>query len=101
MMRNPPPGLQVERTGLAWERTAVGAFATAVLLALRVHAGAGPAAFLPAAAALALALGLTAVGRRRMRACERRPVVAAPTAVLVAGACTAALGVLIGVLALL
>jgi hypothetical protein len=90
----------VERTGLAWERTAVGALATAVLLALRVHPGAPPAAFLPAAGALVLALGLAEIGRRRMRACAQRPVVAAPAAVLAAGGCTAALGVVIGVLAL-
>lgn len=101
MTREPPPGLQIERTGLAWERTAVGALATAVLLVLRVHTGTGPTAFLPAVAAVVLALGLAAIGRRRMRACDRRPVVAAPTAVLVAGVCTAALGVLIGALALL
>jgi hypothetical protein len=99
--REPPPGLQVERTGLAWERTAVGALATAVLLALRVPADAGPAAFLPGAAALALALALAAIGRRRMRTCAHQPVVAAPAAVLVAGGCTAALGVLIGALTLL
>lgn len=100
MTRTPPPGLQVERTGLAWERTAVGALATAVLLALRVHPADAPVAFLPAAGALALALGLVAIGRRRMRACARRPVTAATAAVLAAGVGTAALGVVIGALAL-
>ena len=100
MTREPPPGLQVERTGLAWERTAVGALATAVLLVLRVHAASPPTAFLPAAGALALALGLAVIGRRRMRRCVGRPVAAAPAAVFAARACTAALGVVIGVLVL-
>jgi uncharacterized membrane protein YidH (DUF202 family) len=97
-----PPGLQAERTELAWERTAIGALASAVLLAIRVPAGAHPVALLPAGAALLLALTLAGLGRRRGRilSSRARPLPVASTAVQVVGAGTATLGALIIVFAL-
>jgi len=100
MTSESPPGLQAERTELAWERTAIGALATAALLALRVPAASRPVVLLAPAAALLLALALTAIGRgrrRRLTSCERPT--AAPVAVLVAGLSTVALGALITILA--
>jgi hypothetical protein len=98
----PAPGLQAERTELAWERSAFGAFGTAALLATRLPPDSTPAGLLPAAAALLLALVLAVVGRWRRRGLTtpEHPV-AAPAVVMVAGAGTAALGAMITVLALL
>jgi hypothetical protein len=98
----PPPGLQAERTELAWERTAFGTFGTAALLTTRVPTGGPPTDLLPAAAALLLALILAAVGRWRRRGLTSPDgPVAAPAAVLVAGVGAAALGAMIAVLCLI
>lgn len=60
------PGLQGERTELAWERSALGLLAAAGLLMFR-HVGPGLSRVLLALADLALALFVVWMGRRRAR----------------------------------
>ena len=64
---SPPPALQAERTALAWERTALAALASGVLLVLR-HLGApGSGALVLGVLGLALALLVAVLGARRSR----------------------------------
>lgn len=97
------PGLQAERTLLAWERTALGLLANGALLMLRGTEGAGLAILLPAGGALALAVLAAVVGlwRRRRIAhslldgSDHPETVPAPaTEVLLLGAGVTALSVL-------
>ncbi len=69
MTSRPPaqrPGLQGERTQLAWERSALGLVAAAALLLFR-HVGPSLTRVVLALADLALALFVTWLGRRRAR----------------------------------
>ncbi|MFC8526910.1 DUF202 domain-containing protein [Nocardia sp. NPDC057227] len=64
-------GLAIERTVLAWRRTAIGAAALALLLAnAALHRGWAPAAVVPCAAAVAMGV-LAVAGFRRGRDLRR------------------------------
>ncbi|MEU6642721.1 DUF202 domain-containing protein [Saccharomonospora sp. NPDC046836] len=67
------PGLQPERTGLAWRRTGI-ALATASLIALRVLPDAGGTwwLLLPGLAGLGVAIGVLAAAERRYRRTHRQ-----------------------------
>ncbi|MFD7070707.1 DUF202 domain-containing protein [Streptomyces sp. NPDC059913] len=95
------PGLQPERTRLAWRRTTL---SCTVVLALAVkqalHAGAGPAAVVAAAVGALAWLGMLVVAHRRvlrMRSARPRPMTVrgalavAGCAVVLAGCATAML----------
>jgi uncharacterized membrane protein YidH (DUF202 family) len=95
------PGLQAERTGLAWSRTSLGVGANAVLLAVRevTHERSVPALVLAAAAAV-LAVAVALYGRARTRRICRSPLpspLAADRAVPVLGTAVALLALLTGV----
>jgi putative membrane protein len=92
----PAPGLQAERTMLAWERTAVGLLATAALLALRSTPSLRAADLAPGALALLLALAIALIGRLRARRIVSGSdhVPAAGGFVLLAGGGVAVLGLL-------
>jgi putative membrane protein len=93
----PVPGLQAERTLLAWERSAVGLLATAALLALRGSTPSSrPVDLAPGAVALLLALAVALIGRHRARRIVSTPdhIPAAGGAVLVAGGGVVVLGLL-------
>lgn len=65
------PGLQAERTLLAWERTSLGLLANGALLMLRGTDSTRLAVLVPAGAALVLALATAAIGLRRRQAINR------------------------------
>jgi uncharacterized membrane protein YidH (DUF202 family) len=94
------PGLQAERTELAWSRTSLGVVANAALLAVREIAVGGPgAATAPIALAVVIAVATIVVGRVRTNALRRSPLPAhlAPTrAVPLIGWSVVALAVLSG-----
>lgn len=70
------PGLQAERTALAWRRTTLGVTVVAVL-AVRMALSRGAAGVLPAAAAMAGWAGFVMVAYRRVAMMTpRRPAVA-------------------------
>ncbi|MFC9786906.1 DUF202 domain-containing protein [Rhodococcus sp. NPDC127528] len=83
------PGLQVERTSLAWRRTALSAMVTAVLLVNQVVQRGSTAATIPGLLAASMMLGLAGIGHlraRRLRAgrttSNSRPVSAGAGAVV-------------------
>ncbi|MGW3241343.1 DUF202 domain-containing protein [Streptomyces sp. NPDC001070] len=87
------PGLQPERTRLAWRRTTL-AFAVAALLAGReaVLHGVSPAGLLGLALCAAVWLAFTAAAQRRIAALDTaRPAVMSPRAAAWAVACVLAL----------
>ncbi|MFI9627911.1 DUF202 domain-containing protein [Streptomyces sp. NPDC052042] len=89
------PGLQPERTRLAWRRTTLSCTVVA-LLAVRqaLHAGAGPAAILAAAfSALAWLVFLGVAHRRVLAMGAGRPRPLPASAALAAAACVVALAV--------
>lgn len=65
--RSDLPGLQAERTTLAWERTALALLANAVLLLLRHLRDMGWPAVPVSAAGIVLAVACAVLGRRRGR----------------------------------
>lgn len=82
------PGLQPERTGLAWQRTALVAGAVALL---QVHAAAQSgwgSLTVPAAVTGATALALALVGGRRERLLRREPDPPPLPATMIAGVTT-------------
>jgi Domain of unknown function (DUF202) len=87
------PGLQPERTRLAWRRTTL-ACAVAASLAVRqaLHNGTGPVSLLCAALAALAWLGFLGVAGRRIRALAApRPPALSPRAAAAAAGCTLAL----------
>ena len=93
------PGLQPERTALAWRRTAL-SLAVGSLAAGRVLEPVSRAAWLLAAVGVALGFGMLAAARRRAVLIDRaldadRDLTSGPGAGLIAA--TAAVAVLIGI----
>jgi uncharacterized membrane protein YidH (DUF202 family) len=89
------PGLQAERTRLAWERAALAAIVNGVLLLLpRAHhwTVVGAAAF---GLALALTLALVGIRRGRRIAGDGDAVRPAPGSVLVCGGCVILFGTVV------
>ncbi|WP_262365561.1 DUF202 domain-containing protein [Gordonia sp. OPL2] len=72
------PGLQAERTSLSWTRTSLAIMANGVLVVGRdlTHHPTewGPARWLAAGVAATVAAAVYAIGRRRCRDLERRPL---------------------------
>ena len=73
MSGSDPPGLQHERTALAWQHTGLAMLANGALLLLHHPPGQGPR-LAPAALAGLLAALTWALGRRRRRVLRERPV---------------------------
>ncbi|MEV5260752.1 DUF202 domain-containing protein [Streptomyces anulatus] len=89
------PGLQPERTRLAWRRTTLSATVVA-LLAVRqaLHGGATSAALIAVSLSALAWLGFLVVAHRRMLRMEAaRPEPLAPRGALTATLCTVALAV--------
>lgn len=69
------PGLQPERTGLAWSRTSLGAAGNGALLAIReIQHTQLTLALIPATLALVIAIVTAVYGRRRTRALRHAPL---------------------------
>ncbi|MET9428241.1 MULTISPECIES: DUF202 domain-containing protein [unclassified Streptomyces] len=87
------PGLQPERTRLAWRRTTLSATVAAVLAAKQaVHDETTAGGLVGAALSLLVWLAFLGVAHRRMRALGAvRPPSLAPRGALAAAACTVAL----------
>ena len=67
--------LPAERTELAWTRTSFAFLANGALLMIKhLHGHNGPAAFIPALLAAAVALGTYVIALRRQRTLQRHPI---------------------------
>ncbi|MFJ5739028.1 DUF202 domain-containing protein [Streptomyces microflavus] len=89
------PGLQPERTRLAWRRTTLSATVVALLAGRQaLHSGATPAALVAVALSAGAWLGFLLVAHRRVgRMGVARPEPLAPRGALTAALCTVALAV--------
>ncbi|MFH8977531.1 DUF202 domain-containing protein [Streptomyces sp. NPDC017890] len=90
------PGLQPERTRLAWRRTTLSGTVVAVLAGKTVlHGGATPASAVAAALCCALWLAFLAIAHARIRtlASANRPRALTPPYATAAALCTVALAV--------
>nr|WP_202461709.1 DUF202 domain-containing protein [Streptomyces sp. SID8374] len=89
------PGLQPERTRLAWRRTTLSATVVALLAGRQaLHSGATPAGLVALALTVAAWLGFLAVAHRRVqRMAVARPEPLAPRRALTAALCTVAFAV--------
>ncbi|MFI8168370.1 DUF202 domain-containing protein [Streptomyces sp. NPDC086081] len=90
------PGLQPERTRLAWRRTTLSGTVVAVLaVKTTLHGGASAAGILACALCCALWLGVLGVAHRRIRALAAgpRPAALAPRHAAAAVLCTVAMAV--------
>ncbi|MYR47412.1 DUF202 domain-containing protein [Streptomyces sp. SID5910] len=88
------PGLQPERTRLAWRRTTLSGTVVAVLAAkAALHAGPTPSALVATALCCALWLGFLGIAHRRIRTLAEasRPPVIAPASATAATLCTVGL----------
>jgi uncharacterized membrane protein YidH (DUF202 family) len=71
----PDPGLQPERTALAWARTSFAVLANGILLMLKnFHGPAGPLRLVAAGLAVAFAISVYLIGVRRQTTLGRRPL---------------------------
>ena len=75
-MNHPPANtLPAERTALAWTRTSFAFLGNGALLMIKnLHHHNGPAAFIPALLAAAVALGTYAIALRRQRTLRQHPL---------------------------
>ncbi|MGW1294615.1 DUF202 domain-containing protein [Streptomyces sp. NPDC002533] len=89
------PGLQPERTRLAWRRTTLTATVVALLAGRQaLHSGASPAALVAGALSALAWLGFLLVAHRRVAVLGvARPGQLAPRGALTAALCTVALAV--------
>ncbi|MGW4035748.1 DUF202 domain-containing protein [Streptomyces sp. NPDC004778] len=89
------PGLQPERTRLAWRRTTLTATVVALLAGRQaLHSGATPAALVALALSALAWLGFLLVAHRRVSVLDvARPEQLAPRGALTAALCTVALAV--------
>ncbi|MEU1049735.1 DUF202 domain-containing protein [Streptomyces sp. NPDC005897] len=90
------PGLQPERTRLAWRRTTLSSTVVAVLAArTALHGGATPVSVLAAALCCVLWLAFLRIAHRRIGtlAAAHRPRALTPAHAVAAGLCTLALAV--------
>ncbi|MFB8021820.1 DUF202 domain-containing protein [Streptomyces rubiginosohelvolus] len=89
------PGLQPERTRLAWRRTTLTATVVALLAGRQaLHSGANPAALVAVALSALAWLGFLLVAHRRVSVLGvARPKQFAPRGALTAALCTVALAV--------
>ncbi|WP_433396238.1 DUF202 domain-containing protein [Streptomyces sp. CA-146814] len=93
--RDRDPGLQPERTRLAWRRTTLSATVVALLAGRQaLHSGASPAALVAVALTAVGWLGLLAVAHLRVRRLDvPQPDPLAPRGALTAALCTVAFAV--------
>ena len=90
------PGLQPERTRLAWRRTTLSSTVAAVLAAkTALHGGASPAGLVMCGVCCGLWLGFLLIAHRRIRtlATTAAPTALAPRHATAAVLCTAAMAV--------
>ncbi|MDT5370512.1 MAG: hypothetical protein QOC62_4943 [Mycobacterium sp.] len=74
-MTQPGPGLQAERTALAWTRTSLGVLVNGVLLIVKQpHYNVGPLRPIAAGFAVIIAVVIYVVGQRRQRTLAQRPL---------------------------
>lgn len=102
MNRSDLPGLQAERTSLAWERTALALLVNGALLVLHHLRGTGPAGLPLAGAGLAAALLCAVLGARRARHIRSAaPVHVARPSLVGIGTAVAAFGIAVVVVLIL